>query len=85
LTKDELDRFFTYHPPVHADIDKFTRIRREAYNLAHVIFQDAPDGRDRDLAIEKLREVVMWANAAIACAPLTARQALDAPEDCGGA
>jgi hypothetical protein len=37
-----------------------------ARKLAYLINEDCPDGREKSIAITKLEESVMWANAAIA-------------------
>lgn len=63
-----LDRFFTYHPPKDANqIARYTQIRDKAKRLAIVIAETVPDCEERSIAINKIREVVMWANAGIAC------------------
>ena len=41
-------------------------IRSKARGLAHYINKNVPDGREKSLAMTKLEECVMWANAGIA-------------------
>jgi hypothetical protein len=65
-TPSELDLRFTYHPPKDGQSEKYERIRAEARCLAATISGLAIDCREASLAITKLEEVVMWANAAIA-------------------
>lgn len=67
--KNDLDRWFTYHAPNDDQVERYQRIRTAGKNLAEVITLVCPDGNDRDAAIRKVREAVMTANAAIACAP----------------
>lgn len=63
---DAIDRNFAYHPPRAGAVDKFASIREHAKYLARVIDSAAPDSREKSLALTKLEESVMWANAAIA-------------------
>ena len=62
----DLDNRFTYHPPVVDNVAKFSAIRTEANLFAKRINALVPEGREKSLAITKLEEVVMWANAGIA-------------------
>ena len=43
-----------------------TGIRSKARALAHFIDKSVPDSREKSLAMTKLEECVMWANAGIA-------------------
>lgn len=62
----ELDKRFTYHPPKGDQTDRYFRIRAKAYQLAELVEELAPESRERSLAITKIEEAVMWANASIA-------------------
>lgn len=66
MDNQEIEKRFTYHPPVVDNIDKFSAIRTEAMLYAKQINALVPECREKSLAITKLEEVVMWANAAIA-------------------
>lgn len=64
---DDLARRFQYHPPR----DEATRhahetIRQNCETLARSVDELCPDGREKSLAITKIEEAMMWANAAIA-------------------
>lgn len=61
------DAWFTYHPATDEQVTRYTDIRGKARELAEVIAHCTPPGRDQTVAIRKLREAVMYANAAIAC------------------
>lgn len=61
-----LKKRFTYHPPKAGQPEKYELLRACAYSFAADIYTQAPDCRERSLAITKLEEAVMWANAAIA-------------------
>lgn len=63
----DLEHRFAFHPAT----DDFTRykhqeVRRACLAAAKTIDGIAPDGREKALAITKLEEAMMWANAAIA-------------------
>ncbi len=62
----EIETRFTYHPPKEGQPAKFERIRAEAKGLALTIKELCPGSRESALAMTKLEEAVMWANAAIA-------------------
>jgi hypothetical protein len=57
---------FTYHPPKDGQAERYQWIRKEASQLATLINEQAPDSREKSLAITHLDQAVMWANAAIA-------------------
>lgn len=62
----DLEKRFTYHKPDVTKIGHYKMIRDCAKTYARVILHNVPDCRERSLAITKLEEVVMWANAGIA-------------------
>lgn len=63
----DLANRFTYHPPRdHEQADKYVAIRQNGLILATIINESAPESREKSLAITKIEEAVMWANAAIA-------------------
>ena len=66
LTPDELDARFTYHCPTDEQAKKYTSIRGRARAFAELIDVLCPESREKSLALTKLDEVVMWANASIA-------------------
>ena len=55
-----------YHAPKEGQPAKYTAIREKAKELAYLIDELCPESRERSLAITKLEEVSMWANASIA-------------------
>jgi len=66
LTIEDLEKRFTYHPPKGDQVQRYDVIRKRILELAEFLDAFIPDSREKSLAITKLEEVVMWANAAIA-------------------
>lgn len=66
MDTNDLQKRFTYHPPKVSNVDKFSLMRANALGLAELLNELVPEGREKSLAITKLEEVVMWANAGIA-------------------
>jgi hypothetical protein len=62
----DLERNFTYHAPKEDQAKRYEEIRAEAKELAMLIMVDCPDSREKSLALTKIEEGVMWANASIA-------------------
>lgn len=63
---DYLANRFTHHPPKDGQHLVYGNMRQRARELAEFIERWMPGGRDKALAITKLEEAVMWANAALA-------------------
>ncbi len=57
---------FTYYPPKGTQQDRYVAVRTRAFELASFIEDNCPASRERTLAIGKIEEAVMWANASIA-------------------
>ena len=62
-----LDNIFMYHAPKDNQTERYEEIRAKAKELANLILSNTPSSREQSLAITKLQESVMWANASIAC------------------
>lgn len=69
LSQQELDHRFTYHAPRGTAPQRFIAIREEGRALASLINAACPEGREKALALTKIEEAVMWANAAVARNP----------------
>ncbi len=63
---DRIENNFTYHKPTEDQAVRYVNIRNHAKDFAYVIENACPDSREKSLAMTKLEEAVMWANAAIA-------------------
>lgn len=64
---DRIDNEFTYHAPKNNQAERYTSIREKCKELAKYIVAHTPISREQSLALTKLREVMMWTNASIAC------------------
>jgi len=59
-------RFRSYPVATPERRDAHTLIRDSCEDLARIVNGHVPEGREKSLAITKLEEVMMWANAGIA-------------------
>lgn len=64
---EQVEGWFTYHPPKEGQPEKYLAIRDSAKVLALTILAHTPASADQTAAIRKVREAVMTANAAVAC------------------
>lgn len=66
MNNPKIDNAFTYHAPKEGQPAKYHAIREKAKELAYLLDELVPDSREKSLAMTKLEESVMWANAGIA-------------------
>ena len=66
MTNAEIERNFSYHAPKEDQPQRYEAIRCKAKMLTAYINEYCPDSREKSLAITKIEEAVMWANASIA-------------------
>lgn len=62
---EQIEKNFSRYPilePTEEELELIYKIK----DLAYVINATCPDGREKSLAMTKLEEAAMWANAAIA-------------------
>lgn len=73
-TYEDLRNRFGYHPATVETIPLHEEVRQRSMDLAVKFEELLPEGREKSLALTKLQEAAMWANASIACnmAPLEA-------------
>ena len=62
----DLENIFTYHAPKADQPKRYVKLRDKTKELAYLINELCPDSREKSLAITKLEECSMWANASIA-------------------
>ena len=57
---------FTYHKPTEKTIPKYETIREEGKTFSEKINDMCPESREKSIALRKIEEAVMWANASVA-------------------
>lgn len=67
MNPEDIAHRFAFHAATTQEKrDEHTSVRQSCRQLADFINEHVPDGQEKSLAITKLEEVMMWANAAIA-------------------
>jgi hypothetical protein len=66
MVNEQIEKAFTYHAPKEGQTGRYETIRSNAKVFAIAINELCPNSREKSLALTKLEEAVMWANAAIA-------------------
>lgn len=61
-----IENDFKTHVPHGDQLERYAKIRDKAKGFALFIAESCPKSKEKTLAIAKLDEAVMWANAAIA-------------------
>jgi hypothetical protein len=61
-----LAKTFVYHAPKGDQPARYMTIREAAKMLATTVIECCPQSRERSLALTKIEEASMWANAGIA-------------------
>ena len=64
--KEEIESIFTYHKPFGTQGERYEKLREKAKELALLIVDLCPNSREKSLAVTKLQETIMFANASIA-------------------
>lgn len=63
---DRIEKTFTYHAPRKDQVERYESIRANAESMACLLVVSCPPSRELSLALTKLEECVMHANASIA-------------------
>lgn len=66
IGEEELDRRCDHHVPDPSTAALHGLVRRSIKSTMRDLDQLCPQGREKSLALTKLEEAMMWANAAIA-------------------
>jgi hypothetical protein len=66
MDQEDIKNRFTYHKPDNDKIVLHERIRRYGFDLSTYLNEVLPDGREKSLAVTKIEEAIMWANASLA-------------------
>lgn len=64
--RNNIDNNFVYHAPKPGQAERYTYLRTQIKNLAYYLANNCPPSRELSLALTKLEECMMWANASIA-------------------
>lgn len=56
-----------YHPPKGSQSERYKEINEVMKHFMIVVARNCPPSRQKSLAMTKMEEARMWANAAIAC------------------
>lgn len=62
----QFENNFMYHSPKEGQPQKYEAVREKMKELAYLIDDLCPKSREKSLAITKIEEAMMWANASIA-------------------
>lgn len=68
-TFDDIQNRFAYHKPDEDRVERHGAVRNSLQSVALKILSLTPPGREQALALTKLEEAMVWANAAIARSP----------------
>jgi hypothetical protein len=63
---EQFENNFKYHSPSDKKLHYYSEIRNHAKRMAYLIDERCPNSREKSLALTKLEECAMWANASIA-------------------
>lgn len=63
---ETIERNFSYHKPTLDTATLHETIRNEGKRFAELIEAECPASRETSLALTKIEEATMWANASIA-------------------
>jgi hypothetical protein len=66
MASDEINRRFDYQRPTGTKIQDHESVRGDVKATAEFFDFILPEGREKALALTRLQEALMWANAAIA-------------------
>jgi hypothetical protein len=66
ISDQDLHNRFTYHRPDDTKQQKYIDIRTMGLEMATYIVENVSEPREAAIAVTKLEEIVMWANAGIA-------------------
>jgi hypothetical protein len=66
ISPEELRCRFTYHKPQEGQPQKYEKLRDKGLELAELVVELTPESREQSLAVTKIEEAIMHANAAIA-------------------
>ena len=66
ITQQNLHELLRYHPPTPPQTETYQQMRRAGYDFCKAILALTPECEDQQRALQKAREALFLANAAIA-------------------
>lgn len=66
MSPEDIEHRFAYHAPGPLKVEVHGDIRQVGWTIADYFNSVLPEGREKALALTKIEEAVMWANAAVA-------------------
>lgn len=67
ISPEDIENRFAFHPATSEEKrDAHTSVRQLCRQLADVMNERLPDGREKEIVMTRLEEVMFWANAALA-------------------
>jgi hypothetical protein len=63
---EQIEKAFEYHMPKIGQPQRYKELRDFAKEFAKLVDSLCPNSREKSLAMTKIEEAIMWANAAIA-------------------
>lgn len=66
LSSEDIHNRFDHHAPDEERIKRHALIRSALREMAQIIVDNTPQGREQSTAVTKLEEAMFWANAGIA-------------------
>jgi hypothetical protein len=66
MKKETIENNFKYHAPKEGQVELYGKMRGNGKALVLFIEYNVPECREKSLAITKIEEAIMWANAGIA-------------------
>jgi hypothetical protein len=67
MAPEDIENRFRFHPATSEERrNAHTSVRQQCRQLADFINARVPDGREKSLAIARIEEAMMWANAGLA-------------------
>jgi hypothetical protein len=62
-----MKKTYAYHKPSPAGLEKISRLRQAFSDLHDLIEREAPNSRERSVALTNLETTAMWAIKAVVC------------------
>jgi hypothetical protein len=62
-----MKKTYAYHKPSPAGLEKISRLRQVFSDLHDLIEREAPNSRERSVALTNLETTAMWAIKAVVC------------------